>query len=76
MFDGFVVIVEWGRTVQAMVRNAVLCDNEIASKCVGVVYNRVNMSKIKLYEGLGSNAFHHEEFGDYLKTGMIIGSHQ
>ena len=67
LFDGFVLVVEWGHTVQAMVRNTVLIDAEITSKCLGVVYNKVRMNKIKLYEGMGSKAFHHEEFGDYFK---------
>ena len=67
LFDGFVLVVEWGHTVQAMVRNTILIDAEITSKCLGVVYNKVRMNKIRLYEGLGSKAFHHEEFGDYFK---------
>ena len=68
LFDGFVLVVEWGHTVQAMVRNTILIDAEITSKCLGVVYNKVRMNKIRLYEGMGSKAFHHEEFGDYFKA--------
>lgn len=69
LFDGLLVVVEWGRTSQALVKNVLFGDSEIARKCIGVVYNKVKMSRIKLYEGQGSSAFHHAEFTDYLKSG-------
>ena len=66
MIDGFVVVVEWGRTAQALVRDTILYDNEIMSKCLGVIYNKVNMRKVKMYEGVGSPT-HQKDFDYYFK---------
>ena len=62
--DGYVIVVEWGRTAKALVRESVLIDSEIAVKCLGVVYNKVNMQKLKMYEGVGSPA-HQKDFRSY-----------
>jgi succinoglycan biosynthesis transport protein ExoP len=68
MFDAFVFVVQWGRTVRGIVETTLLADKEIASRCVGVLYNKVRMDKIKLYEGASAKAFHHREFSKYYSS--------
>ena len=68
MFDAFVFVARWGRTVRDVVRTTLLNDKEISNRCIGVVYNRVQLDKIKLYEGSDSKAFYHGEFGKYYSS--------
>ena len=68
MFDAFVFVARWGRTVRDVVQTTLLADKEISNRCVGVVYNRVQLDKIKLYEGSDSKAFYHRDFGKYYSS--------
>ena len=58
-------MVRWGRTVRDVVQTTLLNDKEISNRCLGVVYNRVQLDKIKLYEGSDSKAFYHHDFSKY-----------
>jgi polysaccharide biosynthesis transport protein len=68
MFDGFVFVVEWGRTARSMVRTILAADEAIYDKCLGVVFNKVQMKKIKLYEGYGSKDYYHSRYGKYYRN--------
>ena len=68
LFDAFVFVVRWGRTVRDVVQTTLLNDKEISNRCLGVVYNRVQLDKIKLYEGSDSKAFYHHDFSKYYST--------
>ena len=65
MFDAFVFVVYWGRTIRDLVRTTLKAEAEITAKCVGVVYNGVNLSKIRQYEGSDAKETHHVEFSKY-----------
>lgn len=43
----FVIVGEWGRTPRAMVEAALAEDFRLESRCIGVVYDRVNLRKLK-----------------------------
>ena len=45
LFDAFLFVVEWGRTPRIMVQNILASDNALYEKCVGVIFNKVNMQK-------------------------------
>ena len=68
MFDAFVFVARWGRTVRDVVQTTLAADKEISNRCIGVVYNRVQLDKIKLYEGSDSKAFYHGDFGKYYSS--------
>ena len=68
LFDAFVFVVRWGRTVRDVVQTTLLNDKEISNRCLGVVYNRVQLDKIKLYEGSDSKAFYHHDFSKYYSS--------
>lgn len=63
-FDAFVLVVEWGRTPRALARD-LLSDPILSSKCVGVIYNKVDIDKVNLYETYGSTDYYYYGYGAY-----------
>jgi succinoglycan biosynthesis transport protein ExoP len=49
-FDAFVFIVEWGRTPRILVQTLLAADEALREKCVGVLYNKVDLKRMTLYE--------------------------
>lgn len=45
----FVIVAEWGRTSRAMAETALAEDSLLESRCLGVVYDRVNLRKLKSF---------------------------
>ena len=50
LFDAFVFVIEWGRTARLMVETMLAADKLLYDKCIGVVFNKVQLSKLNLYE--------------------------
>jgi succinoglycan biosynthesis transport protein ExoP len=65
LFDAFLLVVEWGRTPRVIVENILASDNVIYEKCVGVVFNKVNLKKVNLYEGYGSKDHYYSRYSKY-----------
>jgi succinoglycan biosynthesis transport protein ExoP len=65
LFDAFLLVVEWGRTSRIMVQNILTSDNALFEKTVGVLFNKVNLEKIKLYEGYGSKDYYYSRYSKY-----------
>jgi succinoglycan biosynthesis transport protein ExoP len=65
MFDAFLFVVEWGRTPRVMVQNILFADDALYEKCIGVVFNKVNLKKINLYEGYGSKDYYYGRYSKY-----------
>jgi succinoglycan biosynthesis transport protein ExoP len=65
MFDAFLLVVEWGRTPRIMVQNILTSDNALFEKCVGVLYNKVNLKKVSLYETYGSKDYYYSRYSTY-----------
>jgi polysaccharide biosynthesis transport protein len=47
--DAFILVVEWGRTPRRTVRELLGRERLIAEKCIGVVLNKVDTDRLKLY---------------------------
>ncbi len=62
LIDAFVFMVEWRATARKAVRNILMSNSEIYSKCLGVVLNNVNVSQLRLYEGPGSRYHYYNEY--------------
>ncbi len=45
----FVIVGEWGKTSRAMAETALAEDHLLEARCLGVVYDRVNMRKLKSF---------------------------
>jgi succinoglycan biosynthesis transport protein ExoP len=68
MFDAFVFVIEWGRTARMMVQTMLASDSLIHDKCVGVVFNKVQLSKLNLYESYGSKDYYYGRYSKYYRT--------
>jgi succinoglycan biosynthesis transport protein ExoP len=65
LFDAFVFVVEWGRTPRVVVQNILSADEALYEKCVGAVFNKVNMKRVNLYEGYGSKDYYYGRYAKY-----------
>ena len=65
LFDAFLFIVEWGRTPRAVVQNIFAADALLYEKCAGVIFNKVNLKKVNLYEGYGSKYYYYSRYSKY-----------
>jgi succinoglycan biosynthesis transport protein ExoP len=45
----FIIVGEWGRTLRAMSESALAEDPSLETRCLGVVYDRVNLRKLKSF---------------------------
>ncbi len=67
--DAFVLVVEWGRTSRKLVRMTLQAEHQLREKCLGVVFNKVNLKKLKLYEAYGSKSYYSGEYSNYYREG-------
>lgn len=65
--DAFIYVVEWGKTTRSVVRTTLQTDTEIAEKCVGVVLNKVDSEKMKLYRAYGSSEYYYSRYTSYYR---------
>ena len=65
LFDAFLFVVEWGRTPRSVVQNILTSDDALYDKCVGVLYNKVNMKRVNLYESYGSKDYYYGRYTKY-----------
>jgi polysaccharide biosynthesis transport protein len=65
--DAFVMVVEWGRTSRKLVRMTLESEKQLTEKCLGVVFNKVNLKKLKLYEAYGSKSYYSGEYSNYYR---------
>lgn len=63
--DGFVFVVEWGRTARRVVRSALNAHPRIAERCLGVVLNKVDSEKMKFYREFGSTEYYNARYASY-----------
>jgi succinoglycan biosynthesis transport protein ExoP len=64
-FDCFVLVVNWGHTLRQLVQTSMDTEKEIADRCVGVIYNNVQLNRIQLYEGPSERDYYHREYAKY-----------
>jgi succinoglycan biosynthesis transport protein ExoP len=63
--DALVLVLEWGRTTRRLLRATLEADRQIRDKCLGVLFNKVNLRQLKLYEAQGSKAYYSREYAGY-----------
>jgi polysaccharide biosynthesis transport protein len=63
--DGFIMVVEWGGPSRKVVRDTLDADPQIASKCLGVILNKVDADKMKLYRKYGSSDYYASRYSSY-----------
>lgn len=63
--DGFIFVTEWGKTARKAVRNTIENEVHIRKKCLGVILNKVDTEKLKLYRAYGSSEYYHSRYTRY-----------
>ncbi len=65
MVDAFLLVVEWGKVSRRLVRQSVEADSYLFNKCVGVILNKVDQGKQKLYQKYGSSEYYYRSYSKY-----------
>lgn len=65
MLDATLAVIEWGRTSRRVVRTTFAVQPELMQKCIGVVLNKVDTEKLKLYRSYGSGEYYYNRYSAY-----------
>lgn len=65
LLDSLLLVVEWGRTSRKVVRSTILNDSDLFEKCAGVILNKVDTKKMKLYRSYGSSEYYFSRYASY-----------
>jgi succinoglycan biosynthesis transport protein ExoP len=63
--DAFVLVVEWGYTSRQLVRSMMASNPLIREKCLGVVLNKSDESKMRYYRSYGSVDYYASQYQKY-----------
>jgi succinoglycan biosynthesis transport protein ExoP len=63
--DAFVFVVAWGKTSRGAVRSALTKEHSIRDKLLGVILNKVDVKKLKIYEHFDSDGYYHQHYSKY-----------
>ncbi len=67
--DGFIFVAEWGKTARRVVRQVLGADRYVRDKCLGVVLNKVDQERLKLYRAYGSSEYYYSRYSQYYQEG-------
>ncbi|GGE01004.1 chromosome partitioning protein ParA [Aureimonas endophytica] len=67
--DAFIFVVEWGKTARRVVRSTLAANPQIAEKTLGVILNKVDTEKMKLYRDFGSDEYYTSRYSSYYHQG-------
>jgi polysaccharide biosynthesis transport protein len=70
--DTFILVVAWGETSRGAVRAVLAKERLIRDKLLGVVLNKVDMEKLKLYEHFDSDGYYHRHYENYYKRQKLL----
>ena len=48
--DCILLVIEWGRTPRDLVKGMLASNETVANRCAGVILNRVDLKRLRLYE--------------------------
>lgn len=63
--DGFIFVVEWGKTPAPLVRDLLAAESRIEAKVLGVVLNKTDMSALKRYSDFGTAEKYRQLYDQY-----------
>ncbi len=63
--DGFIMVVEWGVVSRKVVQQTMVSERQIAERTLGVVLNKVDVQKLKLYREYGSSDYYSSRYSSY-----------
>ncbi|WP_244492665.1 polysaccharide biosynthesis tyrosine autokinase [Aureimonas sp. AU22] len=65
--DAFVFVVEWGKTSRQLVRSAIASNPIFHSKSLGVILNKADSKKMRLYRSYGSPEYYASRYESYYR---------
>lgn len=65
--DAFVFVVEWGKTSRQLVRSALASNPAFHSKSLGVILNKADNKKMRLYRSYGSPEYYASRYDSYYR---------
>ncbi len=68
--DGFIFVTEWGKTARRVVRQVLSTDPYIRDKCLGVILNKVDQERMKLYRAYGSSEYYYSRYSQYYQENV------
>jgi polysaccharide biosynthesis transport protein len=68
-FDGFVLVVEWGKTSLDVVEAALASNDQIHRKLLGVILNKVDIRKLRTYDPVLASLYDQRKYMTYLGNG-------
>ena len=63
--DAFIFVVEWGRTPRHVVETTLQEEWLVTEKCVGVILNKVDTKRLRLYESDGPSSYYGGGYAGY-----------
>ena len=60
--DAFIFVIEWGETSRGAVRTVLANEPWISDKLLGVILNKVDMKKLKVYEFFDLDGYYHPRY--------------
>jgi succinoglycan biosynthesis transport protein ExoP len=69
MLDASLAVIEWGRTSRRVVQTTFATHPELVEKCLGVILNKVDTEKLKLYRSYGSGDYYYNRYSAYYQEG-------
>jgi succinoglycan biosynthesis transport protein ExoP len=63
--DGFLCVIEWGKTSRALVRNTLQSSAVIKEKCIGVVFNKEDEAQSRFYKSHDHGDYYSARYIDY-----------
>lgn len=65
LLDSILFVVEWGKTNRKIVRDVLMDDPRLHDKALGVILNKVDKDKLKMYEGYHSKSYYYNQYNKY-----------
>nr|WP_210349148.1 polysaccharide biosynthesis tyrosine autokinase [Agrobacterium sp. Ap1] len=63
--DGFIFVAEWGATARRVAIEVLNANPQVRDKCIGVILNKVDQDRLKLYHDYGSNDYYYSRYSRY-----------
>lgn len=76
MADGFLFVVEWGRTPANLVRDLLAAESRIDAKTLGVILNKTDMDNLPRYSDAGMAEKYRDLYDQYYVDQMRSGARQ
>ena len=68
--DGFIFVVEWGKTPSPMVRDMLEAEHQIEAKILGVILNKTDMTALARYSDFGAAEKYRHQYAKYYTEPM------